>query len=66
MWSEVPPDEVEATRAKINTQVPLGRIGQPAEIAESIAWLLTDRAAYVTGSHLVVDGGLMSRANIDN
>jgi NAD(P)-dependent dehydrogenase (short-subunit alcohol dehydrogenase family) len=66
MWALVPPEEIESTRETINGQVPLGRLGQPAEIAEAIAWLLTDQAAYVSGSHLTVDGGLMARANIDN
>lgn len=35
----------------------LGRIGQPEEIAEAAAWLLSDRASYVTGMTLGVDGG---------
>lgn len=38
--------------------VPMGRIGQPDEVAEAVVWLLSDRAAYVTGSVLSVDGGL--------
>lgn len=35
----------------------LGRIGQPTEVAEAAAWLLSDRASYVTGMTLGVDGG---------
>jgi len=35
---------------------PIGRIGQPQEIAEAAAWLLSDAASYVTGSCFVVDG----------
>jgi len=38
-------------------QLPLGRIGQPAEIASVIAFLASDRASYVTGSVWGVDGG---------
>ncbi|MFD2469147.1 SDR family NAD(P)-dependent oxidoreductase [Amycolatopsis silviterrae] len=36
---------------------PLGRAAEPAEIAEAAAWLLSDRASYVTGAVLRVDGG---------
>jgi NAD(P)-dependent dehydrogenase (short-subunit alcohol dehydrogenase family) len=37
---------------------PLGRIGQPEEVAEGAAWLLSDNSAFVTGEFLNVDGGL--------
>ena len=36
----------------------MGRLGTPDEIAESVAYLASDRAAFVTGSVLVIDGGL--------
>ena len=36
---------------------PLGRIAMPAEIAEAAAWLLSDKASFVTGTGLAVDGG---------
>jgi 3-oxoacyl-[acyl-carrier protein] reductase len=37
----------------------LGRIGQPEEIAEAIAFLASSKAAYITGQCLVVDGGIL-------
>jgi 3-oxoacyl-[acyl-carrier protein] reductase len=43
-------------------QIPLGRLGRPDEIAAAVVWLLSDDASYVTGSHLVCDGGLMARS----
>lgn len=36
---------------------PLRRVGKPAEIAEAVAFLLSDGAAYITGTELRVDGG---------
>jgi NAD(P)-dependent dehydrogenase (short-subunit alcohol dehydrogenase family) len=36
----------------------VGRLGQPSEIAEIVAFLLSDAAAYVTGTHFVLDGGI--------
>jgi 3-oxoacyl-[acyl-carrier protein] reductase len=39
-------------------QIPVGRLGSPSEIASVVAFLASDRAAYVTGAVLPVDGGL--------
>ena len=39
-------------------QIALGRLGTPAEVASVVAFLASDRAAYVTGTVLPVDGGL--------
>lgn len=40
--------------------VPMGRIGQPNEIAEAVLWLMSPRASYVTGTTLSVDGGMFA------
>ena len=37
--------------------VPMRRLGKPEEIAEAVVWLCSDRASYVTGQGIVVDGG---------
>ena len=49
----------EDARAKqqLIAQHPLGRIGQATEVADAILWLASDGAGFVTGEHLVVDGG---------
>ncbi len=44
--------------ARVATRIPLGRVGAPEEIAAAILWLLSDAAAYVTGSILTIAGGL--------
>ena len=47
------PDRLE----RLADRVPVGRPGEPSEIAEAIAWLLSDAASYVTGTTLRVAGG---------
>lgn len=48
-------------RREINERIPLGRFGEPAEIADVIAFLLSDDARYVTGAVIPVDGGYLAR-----
>lgn len=46
-------------RAKsIDRAQPMGRIGEPQEIAQAVLWLASDAASFVTGHMLAVDGGL--------
>ena len=42
-------------------RVPLGRTGEPAEVAAAVAWLASGEAGYVNGAVLVLDGGLLAR-----
>ena len=46
-------------RAALSTQIPLERLGAPADIAAAVAFLASDHAAYITGQVLVVDGGMV-------
>ena len=48
----------EAQRASLNAQIPLGRLGQPADIAAAVAFLCSPDGAYVTGETLHVNGGM--------
>ncbi|MDP1732457.1 MAG: SDR family NAD(P)-dependent oxidoreductase [Devosia sp.] len=45
-------------RAYLDKRIPLGRFGQPRDVATVVAFLASDMAAYVTGASLLVDGGL--------
>jgi glucose 1-dehydrogenase len=49
-------------RAALLAEIPIGRLGQPADIANAVAWLASDEASYVTGTTLFVDGGMMVSA----
>jgi NAD(P)-dependent dehydrogenase (short-subunit alcohol dehydrogenase family) len=46
---------------KIATAEPIGRVGQPEEIAESVVWLCSDLASFVTGHAMSVDGGIIAQ-----
>jgi 3-oxoacyl-[acyl-carrier protein] reductase len=48
----------EAQRASLNAQIPLGRLGSPADIAAAVAFLCSPDGAYVTGETLHVNGGM--------
>jgi len=48
----------EAQRASLNAQIPLGRLGQPADIAAAVAFLCSADGAYITGETLHVNGGM--------
>lgn len=50
-----------AARKKLPRDIPLGRLGQPAEIAALCVYLLSDAAAFITGADLPIDGGLTAR-----
>ena len=48
----------EEQQSAITAQVPLGRVAQPDEIAQAIAFLASESAAYITGAVIPIDGGL--------
>jgi len=48
----------DAQRESLNGQIPLGRLGQPADIAAAVAFLSSEGGAYITGETLNVNGGM--------
>lgn len=53
--TDVLKDEVKET---FTAKIPLGRFGEPKEVAEAVAFLLSDHASYITGETLKVNGGM--------
>jgi len=49
----------EEQQAALKTQIPLGRLGQPEDIAEAVAFLASPQAGYITGTELHVNGGML-------
>ena len=45
----------------VKSMHPIGRIAEPEEIANAVAWLLSDKASFVLGHTLLIDGGMVSR-----
>lgn len=56
-------DKIEETLQGFNDFHPIGRIGRPKDIAQSIHFLLTDKSSWVTGAIWDIDGGVMAGRN---
>src|SRR3989338_6570894 len=51
----------DALRAEFKTGIPLGRIGQPRDIAYAALFLASDESSFMTGAEMIVDGGFMAQ-----
>jgi 3-oxoacyl-[acyl-carrier protein] reductase len=54
----------EANEAEAAANYPLGRLGEPADVAAAVAFLASADAAWITGQTLVIDGGLRLKAGL--
>ena len=51
------PDIAKSLEHKVNNFTPLGRAGEPGEVADAVIFLCGGRSSFITGSAMVVDGG---------
>jgi 3alpha(or 20beta)-hydroxysteroid dehydrogenase len=59
-WVRMAGPEPEKTKAGLGPTIPMGRVGETAEVAELVAFLCSDEARFITGIDLPVDGGKMA------
>ncbi len=59
----VPADQLDALKTHFAGQMPIGRIGQPADIGKTAVFLASDDSAFLLGAELLVDGGMTYLAN---
>ena len=64
MWNNVPAEDIESMRLQLSREIPLGRLARPEDPARVVAWLLSEESAYMTGSHVVCDGGILAKSSI--
>lgn len=58
--TEPKPEEREEYYNWVNTITPMGRFGEPEEVAEAVLWLCSSKASFVTGEIMRIDGGLLA------
>jgi NAD(P)-dependent dehydrogenase (short-subunit alcohol dehydrogenase family) len=54
----LPPEQLQGMSQQILAQIPIGRFGDPAEIAKAVVFFASDESSFIVGSELIVDGGM--------
>ena len=60
-WEELELENPSKVKEMLEKEVPLKRFGEPEEIADAVLFLSSERAGFITGATLVVDGGQTNR-----
>jgi len=58
-WFHLPPEEAKKQKAALAKMTPMGRIGEPDDIAGAAIYLASDASGYTTGAEIVIDGGAL-------
>jgi NAD(P)-dependent dehydrogenase (short-subunit alcohol dehydrogenase family) len=58
-WFHLPSEEAKRQKQEMAKMTPMGRIGEPEEIAGAAVYLASDASSYTTGTEIVVDGGIL-------
>jgi NAD(P)-dependent dehydrogenase (short-subunit alcohol dehydrogenase family) len=61
MWRGLDGEARAVAETEAGADIPLGRVGSPEELATAAVFLASDEASYITGTSLLVDGGLLAR-----
>ena len=51
-------EQIKQFSDQMSTQIPLGRVGTPDEVAKAVLFLASDESSYITGIELAIDGGM--------
>lgn len=58
--STLSPSEIHAVRSERKSKIPIGRIGEPSDVASTVVFLATSESSWTTGSVFVIDGGYLA------